>query len=429
VRVLVVGGGYAGATAARAMQRPLARRGHDLVVVNPENFMTYQPFLPEAASGNIEPRHVVVPLRQILRKASLVAGQVTSVDHSRRRAAVRTLAEETVELSYDHVILATGSRSRILPVPGLAERGVGFKTVTEAIYLRNFVLSRLEIAAEATETSRRRSALTFVFVGGGYSGVEALAELEDLVGHVLRYYPTIDPGELRWVLVEAAPSILPEIGSELARYAVRRMERRGIEVKLQTRLDSAEGGVMRLSDGESFPADTLVWTTGVKPEPLAAYSGFAVDDTGRVIADEYLRVKDADGAWAVGDCAAVPDVVTGGVSPPTAQYGLREARKLAQNLVRALDGKPLRTFRYRNRGQMVSLGRYRGVARAFRFQLRGFTAWALHRSYHLLQMPTAGRKSRIVTDWTVGMFFPRDITQLGSLQAPREPFERAAGER
>ena len=429
MRVLIVGGGYAGATAARAMQRQLAHRDHDLVVVNPENFMTYQPFLPEAAAGSVEPRHVVVPLRQILRRASLVAGEVTSIDHPRRVASVRPLAGDSRELAYDQIVLATGSRSRILPVPGLARHGVGFKTVTEAIYLRNFVLSRLEIAAEASDQERRRSALTFVFVGGGYSGVEALAELEDLVRHVLRYYRTIEPADLRWILVEAAPSILPEIGPDLAAYAIRRLQRRGIEVKLQTRLDSAESGVMRLSDGDTFPADTLVWTTGVKPEPLAARSGFMVDGAGRVLTDEFLRMRDAEGAWAVGDCAAVPDVVTGGVSPPTAQYGLREARRLAGNLVRSLDGQPPLEFRYRNRGQMVSLGRYRGVARAFRFKLRGFPAWALHRSYHLLQVPTAGRKSRILADWTVGLLFPRDITQLGSLQYPREPFERAAGER
>jgi NADH dehydrogenase len=284
----------------------------------------------------------------------------------------------------------------------------------------------LEIAAEASDQERRRSALTFVFVGGGYSGVEALAELEDLVRHVLRYYPTIQPGDLRWVLVEAASSILPEIGPGLAAYAIRRLQRRGIEVKLSTRLDSAEGGAMRLSDGDSFPADTLVWTTGVKPEPLATRSGFAVDRSGRVLTDEFLRVKDAEGAWAIGDCAAVPDVVTGRVAPPTAQYGLREARRLAANLVRSIEGRPPREFRYRNRGQMVSLGRYRGVALAFRVKLRGFPAWALHRSYHLFQMPTAGRRSRILADWTVGLLFPRDITQLGSLQNPREPFERAA---
>jgi NADH dehydrogenase len=246
---------------------------------------------------------------------------------------------------------------------------------------------------------------------------------------VLRYYPTIDAAELRWVLVDAAPGILPEIGPELAGYAVQRLRRRGIDVKLSTRLDSAEGGLMRLSDGDEFPADTLVWTTGVKAETIAARSGFPVDKQGRVLTDEFLRVQGTPNAWAAGDCAAVPDVVTGGTAPQTGQYGLREARRFADNLIRVFRGREPAAFRYRNRGQMVSLGRYRGVAKAFRFKVRGFPAWALARSYHLLQMPTVGRKSRIAADWTVGLFFPRDITQLGSLQQPREPFRRAAGER
>ena len=428
MRLLVVGGGYVGTVAARRVQRRLAGDGHEVVVVNPENFMTYQPFLPEAAAGNIEPRHVVVPLRQVLRHSSLVVGEVTEIDHEARSVSVRTLDGEGLELSYDHIVITAGARSRILPVPGLADRGVGFKTVTEAIYLRNFVLSRLEIAALATDPDRRRSALTFLFVGGGYSGVEALAELEDLVRHVLRYYRTIDPGELRWVLVDAAPAILPEIGSELAEYAVARLERRGIEVKLATRLDSADRGLMRLSDGDEFLADTLVWTTGVKAETVAARSGFPVDKQGRVLTDEFLRVQGVENAWAAGDCASVPDVVTGGTAPQTGQYGLREARRFADNLVRVFRGREPVAFRYRNRGQMVSLGTYRGVAKVFGFRVRGFPAWALARSYHLLQMPTVGRKSRIVADWTVGLFFPRDITQLGSLQHPREPFRRAAGD-
>jgi NADH:ubiquinone reductase (H+-translocating) len=426
VRVLIAGGGYMGSVAARRLQRPLARAGHEVVVVNPENFVTYQPFLPEAASGNIEPRHVVVPLRQVLRRCSLLVGEVTAVEHAGRLATVRTLDGEDMEVPYDVLVLGAGARSRILPIPGLADRGVGFKTVTEAIYLRNWVLSRLEVASEAADPERRRAALTFLFVGGGYSGVEALAELEDLVRHVMRYYPRLREDEMRWILVDAAPAILPEIGRDLAEYAVARLRRRGIEVRLGTRLESAEGGLMRLSDGDELAADTLVWTTGVKAESLASRSGFPVDQQGRVLTDEFLRVRDAEGVWAAGDCAAVPDLTTGGVCPPTAQHALRQARRLAENVERSLAGRSPRAFRYHNRGQMVSLGRYRGVAKAFRFRLRGFPAWALHRTYHLLMMPTFARKSRIVADWTVGLFFPRDVSQLGSLQHPREPFRRAA---
>jgi NADH:ubiquinone reductase (H+-translocating) len=428
VRVLVVGGGYAGTLVARRIRRKLRRRGHELTVVNPENFMQYQPFLPEAAAGSIEPRHVVVPLRQVLRGARFVAGEVVRLDHDRRVATVRLMDGEQAEEPYDVVVVTAGSRSRILPVPGLAERGVGFKTLTEAIYLRNRVLSCLDVAAEATDPELRRAALTFVFVGGGYAGVEALAELEDMARHALRYYPMLQPSDMRWVMVEASPRILPEIGPKLSAYAKARLERRGIEVLVETRLESAEGGVMRLSNGAEYPADTLVWTTGVTAESLAGRSGLPVDRQGRVVADEFLRVSGLEGAWACGDAAAVPDPRTGGVSPPTAQHALFQARRLAKNLLRVMAGKAPKPFRHKNLGMIASLGLYRGVANPLGVPLRGFPAWFLHRTYHLLRMPTTSRKVRIVFDWTVGLFFPRDIVQLGSLQHPREPFRRAAGD-
>jgi NADH dehydrogenase len=428
VRVLIVGGGYAGLLIARRLQRRLRRRGHELVLVNPENFMQYQPFLPEAAAGNIEPRHVVVPLRQALRKTRFVSGEVALLDHERRVATVRLAAGERIEQPYDIVVITAGSRSRILPVPGLAEHGVGFKTLTEAIYLRNRVLSGLDVAAEATDAGRRRAALTFVFVGAGYAGVEALAELEDMARSALRFYPMLRREDMRWVMVEASPRILPEINERLSSYAKGRLERRGIEVLVDTRLESAEGGVIHLSNGDAFPADTLVWTTGVKAESLAARSGLPVDRVARVTTDEFLRVAGVEGAWACGDAAAVPDLIEGGICPPTAQHALFQSRRLAENLLRSLVGKPPKPFRHRNLGQIASLGLYRGVASPLGIRVRGFPAWFLHRTYHLLRMPTTGRKVRIVFDWTVGLFFPRDIVQLGSLQHPREPFRRAAGD-
>ena len=428
MKVLVVGGGYAGTLVGRKLQRKLRRRGHELVLVNPENFMQYQPFLPEAAAGNIEPRHVVVPLRQALRKARFVAGEVVRIDHDRRVAVVRLVSGAEAEEPYDVAVVTAGSRSRILPVPGLAEHGVGFKTLTEAIYLRNRVLSCLEVAAETTDPERRGAALTFVFVGGGYAGVEALAELEDMARSALRFYPMLQPEDMRWVMVEAAPRILMEIGERLSAYAVRRLRQRGIDVFVDTRLESAEGGVIRLSNGESFPADTLVWTTGVKAESLASKSGLPVDDARRLVTDEFLRVRGVEGLWACGDCAAVPNLRDGGINPPTAQHALFQSKRLAKNLLRTLKGREPKPFRHRNLGQIASLGLYRGVANPFGIRVRGFPAWFLHRTYHLLRMPTISRKVRIVFDWTVGLFFPRDIVQLGSLQHPREPFRRAAGE-
>jgi NADH:ubiquinone reductase (H+-translocating) len=434
MRVLVCGGGFVGFYAALRLERQLRGPDDEIMLVNAENYFQYQPFLPEAASGTIEPRHVLVALRRVLRRSRLVVGETETIDHDARRARVHLLDGDQVELPYDEVVLAPGSVSRVLPVAGLAERAVGFKTIDEAIHLRNDVLARLEAAAESNDPDRRRALLTFLFVGGGYAGVEALAELEDLCEDALKRYPELSEDRPRWVLVEATGRILPETDRRLAEYAQRRLARRGIEIRLGTRLESAEGGVMRLSDGESFPAETLVWTTGVRPGPLAARSGFPVDDKGRVMCDEFLRVRDADGeivegAWAAGDSAAVPDLTTGGLCPPTAQHALRQARRLARNIIATRRGRPVRAFKYHNRGQLVSLGRYRGVAQLpGRIRLRGLPAWWLHRSYHVAMMPTLNRKVRICMDWTVALLFPRDVVALGSLQRPRDAFLRAVAE-
>ncbi len=316
----------------------------------------------------------------------------------------------------------------MLPVPGLADHGIGFKTVQEAIYLRNHVLAQLDVAASEEDAVRRRAALTFVFVGGGYAGVEALGELEDLARDAIENYPDVEASEMRWILVDAAERILPELPEGLASYAQDLLQRRGIAVKLATRLESAESGVIRLSDGETFPAETLVWTAGVKPSPLARESGLPVDDQGRLVVDRSLRVEGVEDVWGAGDAAAVPDETTGGLSPPTAQHGLRQGKRVAGNIQAALAGDPLQPFIYANIGGVCSLGRYKGVAIVKGLKFKGFLGWFLHRSYHLLAMPTWARRVKIAMDWTVALLFPRDLAQLGSLGRPRDPFEQASGD-
>ena len=424
-RILVVGAGFAGLYAALGM-KSLAGAGHRITVVNGENFMQYQPFLPEVASGTIDPRAVVVPLRTVLAHCEIEIGEVSQVDHDARSATVLLPDHRERSIEYDVLVMAPGSTSRVLPIPGLAENGVGFKTIQEAIYLRNRVLSRLDLAATTDDDDRRRAALTFVFVGGGYAGVEALGELEDLARDAIGSYPNLRPSDMRWVLVDVAPKILPELGGVLADYAVERLVERGIEVRTQTRLESFEGGIVRLSGGVSFPAETLVWTAGVRPSSLARRSGFPVDDAGRLIADEFLRVPGVDDLWAAGDAAAVPDRTTGGAMPPTAQHGMRQGRRLARNLTAWLEGGALEPFVHRNIGAVCSLGRYKGVATIMGLRLRGFPAWFAHRTYHLYAMPTLTRKAKIAADWTVALLFPRDLAQLGSLERPRDAFERAA---
>jgi NADH:quinone reductase (non-electrogenic) len=427
-RILIVGGGYVGLYAALRLQRRLRSDEVELLMVTPESVMTYQPFLPEAASGSIEPRHVVVPLRTVLKRVRIINGTVEGLDHGRRSARIAPAEGVAFDLPYDVVVIGPGSVSRVLPVPGLAERAVGFKTVAEAIFLRNHVISRMDVAESTADAATRRRALTFLFVGGGYAGVEALAELEDLARDASRYYRSVRREGMRWVLVEATGGILPEIGPGLGEYALARLRGRGIEVHLGTRLESAEEGRMVLSDGTTFEADTLVWTTGVRANPAVGRMGLPVDDRGRLLADEFLRVRGFDGAWTAGDCAAIPDLSTGGISPPTAQHALRQATRLADNLVQTLRGFEPEPFVYRQLGSLVSLGRYKGVARVMGIRLRGFPAWFLHRTYHLSRIPTLNRKARVMIDWTVALFFRRDVAQLGSLQRPRDPFTRAAGD-
>ncbi|MGH2680079.1 MAG: NAD(P)/FAD-dependent oxidoreductase [Actinomycetota bacterium] len=425
--VLIVGAGFAGLYAAMGLKGAVAA-GHRVTVVNEESFFQYQPFLPEVASGTIDPRAAVVPLRRVLKHRRLLIGEVTRIDHGARTAHVRTPAGEERTIGYDLLVLAPGSRSRVLPVPGLAEHGIGFKTVQEAIYLRNHVLAQLDVAASEADAARRRAALTFVFVGGGYAGVEALGELEDLARDALETYPDLDASEMRWVLVDAADRILPELPARLASYARNELERRRIEVKLGTKLVSAERTAITLSDGETFPAETLVWTAGVKPSPLARDSGLPVDGVGRLVVDRFLRVEGIEDVWAAGDAAAVPDETTGGLSPPTAQHGLRQGKRVATNIEATLAGRPLQPFVYANIGGVCSLGRYKGVANVKGVRFKGVVGWFLHRSYHLLAMPTWTRRVKIAMDWTVALLFPRDLAQLGSLADPREPFERASGE-
>jgi NADH:ubiquinone reductase (H+-translocating) len=417
-RVVILGAGFAGSYVAR-----LLGRGHfegEVTLVDPHNFMLYTPLLPEAASGTVEPRHVVVPVRVMCPRARLMLGRAESVDLAERTATVRLPEGERVAIGFDSLVVALGAVSRTAPIPGLLEHAVGFKSVAEAIYLRNHVLSQLELAATATDEAERRRRLTFVFVGGGYAGVEAMAELEDLCRDATRYYPELREVKRRWLLVDAADHILPELGGHLSAYATGQLERRGFELHLGSGLRAVDGHGAELADGTVVPAATVVWTAGVRPQPLAAELGLPLDERGRVPVDECLRVPGHPGVWALGDVAAVPNAATPGrLDPPTCQHALRQARRLARNILAEARGRPLTPYRYRMLGQAATLGRHKGVAELFgRIRLRGFAGWWFTRTYHLYQLPLASRKLRVVTDWTVGLFFRRDVVELGSLGQP-----------
>jgi NADH dehydrogenase len=424
-RILIIGGGYVGLYTALRLQRKLRKGELEIVIVDPRSYMTYQPFLPEAAAGSLEPRHVVVPLRRVLRKdrVDVVAGEVTRIDHARRTASVRPHAGPAYELTYDHVVVAPGSVARTLPIPGLAENGIGFKRVEEAIFLRNHVIDQLDIADSVTDPELRRRALTFVFVGGGYAGVEALAELEDMARYAIRYYPELTPADMRWVLVEATGRILPEVGEDLGRYTIEQLRTRSIDVRLETRLVSAVDQHIVLDDGTEMDSNTLVWTAGVKAHPLLARTDLPLDEKGRLKATAELRVAEVEGAWTAGDCAAVPDLTKpGSFTGPSAQHAVRQARQLADNLIAAVRGKPLRPYRHAYAGSVASLGLHKGVAQVYGIKLRGWPAWFMHRTYHLSRVPTLNRKVRTVSDWTLALFFRREVVSLGSLSQPRAEF-------
>jgi NADH dehydrogenase len=400
---LIVGGGYAGSVVAQR----LGRRG--CTIVSPENFLLFAPLLPEAASGTLEPRHVVVPIRQMCPHAEFVLGRVTGIDSDERTVSVETDAG-SLRFGWQRLVIAVGSVARTAPVPGLAEHARGFKDLADAIALRNHVLHRLELAEGAQDGEVVRRHLTFVFVGGGYAGVEALAELADLVHDALPYYPRLRETPSRWVLVEAAPTILSEIPTTLGTYA-----RRGIEIRTETTLASVDHSGVTLSDGGRIETSTLVWTAGVKANPVLREWRLPLDERGRVRVDGLFRVHGSSGMFALGDCAAVPNAATPGrVDPPTSQHALRQARQLAANL----GGRP-RPYRYRMLGQVATLGRHKGIADVLGLRLYGPLGWFVTRTYHLHQLPLLPRKARVVTDWTVALFFRRDTASLSMLGHPR----------
>lgn len=412
-RILIVGGGYVGLYTALRLGSKLQRGEAVVTVVDPRSYMTYQPFLPEAGAGSIQPRHTVVPLRQTLPDAEIITGSVQSVEHARKVAVIEPLEGEAYELPYDVLVMAVGAVPRVLPIPGLAEWAIGFKNVEEAIALRNHVLECLDIAETATDPAIRERNLTFVFVGGGYAGVEAIAEIEDLARYATRYLRNVTPADLRFVLVEATNRILPEVGEEMGRWTVEQLRERGLEIRLETRLESTVEGHVILSDGAQMLSDTVVWTAGVKAHPLLEATDLPLDDRGRLVCATDLRVVGLDDAWGAGDCTAVPDLTNPGTfCSPSAQHAVRQAKVLADNIIAVMRGFEPVDYKHKHNGSVASLGLYKGVAQVKGIQIKGFPAWFLHRTYHMSKVPTTRRKVSVIADWTIAFLFKRDVTSL-----------------
>jgi NADH dehydrogenase len=433
-RIVVLGGGSVGLYVARRLRKKLKKREAAIVVVDPRPYMTYAPFLPEAAAGSIDARDVVAPHRKALKGIDVLQGKVTTIEHGRKAVKIQPESGDEYEVTYDQLVVGLGSVSRTLPIPGLAESAIGFKNVEEAIAVRNHVINRMDVASSTWDADLRKRMLTFTFVGGGFAGIEALAEIEDMARYATRQYQTIEASDLRFVMIEGAGRILPEVTEPMGEYALAELKKRGIEFHLNTFLSSCVDGHVVTSTGVEFDTETIVWTAGVKANPvIKEASDLPFDKMGRVTVLPTLQVATEDGeivegAWAAGDCAAVPDVNNPGkFCPPNAQHAIREAVRLADNIVALYKEKPAVDYDHKNLGVVASLGLYKGVAELFGFiKLRGFLAWVAHRGYHVMAMPTGNRKVRILIGWIGQLLLGRELVSLGSLHDPRQEFRNAS---
>lgn len=440
-RILIVGGGYVGLTVAQKLQKKVKAEGGVVTLVDPLPYMTYQPFLPEVVGGHIEARHAIVSHRSHLRDTEVITGKVTEVDHAERTASVELEDGKSVEIPYQDIIMAAGATTRTFPIEGLAEQGIGLKTIEEALTLRNQILERIEAASTMTDEKAKSRALTFTVVGGGFAGIECIAEMEDIIRAAVSANPRLSQSDVRIVLVEAMGRIMPEVSEDQAVGVVEHLRGRGIEVLLNTSLGSAVDGELQLinmadkSEADRFEADTLVWTAGVAANAVARRSSFPIDERGRITASATLQIVDEEGspiegAWTAGDVAAVPDLTgagPGGFCVPNAQHALRQSKQLVKNLVAARFGEgKVSEYKHDSLGAVAGLGLFKGVGNPMGVKLKGFPAWLAHRGYHGMAIPTVERKVRVASNWLNEFVFGRDITPLRDLETPRRQFEEAA---
>ncbi|WP_285115092.1 NAD(P)/FAD-dependent oxidoreductase [Leifsonia sp. fls2-241-R2A-40a] len=429
-RILVVGGGYAGFYTAWKLEKTLRRDEAEIVVIDPRPYMTYQPFLPEVAAGSIEARHAAISLRSHLRRARLIHASVTRIDHSSKTVVVQPQDGDAFELGYDIIVVTAGAVTRTFPIPGVIENAIGMKHVEEAVAIRDRLLDAFDRASVLPPGPERSRLLTVAFVGGGFSGVEGFGELLSLATALLKSYPELRFSDLAFHLVEARDRILPEVTDEPGRWVVRSLEQRGAHIHLGAQLISADGGHLVLSTGEEFDAHTIVWTAGNGANPVVANrTDLPVTARGSVTVRADLRVATPEGivpdAWAAGDDAAVPDLaspIEGALTVPNAQHAVRQAKRLAKNIVATLRGEEPTDYVHHSLGVVATLGLGKGIFQWRGIVITGFLAWVMHRGYHVLAIPTWERKVRVLLVWASAVVFGRDIISLLSVQHPRRAF-------
>ncbi|WP_427892715.1 NAD(P)/FAD-dependent oxidoreductase [Kribbella sp. GL6] len=431
-KILVVGGGYAGFYTAWRLEKKLRRGEAEVVVVDPRPYMTYQPFLPEVVAGSVEARHAAVSLRRNLRRTKIVAGMVVGISHADRTVTIRPAQGEDYPMTYDVIAVTAGAVTRTFDVPGVAERAIGMKHVEEAVAIRDRLFTAFDEAAGLEPGPRRRKLLTVTFVGGGFSGVEGMAELLSLARALLKKYPELSESDLAFHLVEASGRILPEVSDKPGDWVVKNFEKRGAVVHLNTTMTSADDGHVVLSDGSEFDSELIVWTAGnAATRLLRNHTDLPHNERGLVQVRADLRIGTADevipDAWAAGDDAAVPDLATGtGYTVPNAQNAVRQGKVLAKNLLRSLRGREPKDYVHHNLGVIATLGLGTGIFQYKRIVIKGLLGWLMHRGYHVMVVPTWDRKVRVFAIWVASFFYGRDIVSLASVQSPRDAFQDEA---
>ena len=417
-RIVIIGGGFAGAYCAQALERRLPRSAAQVLLLDRNNYFVFHPLLVEAGTGSLEPRHAVVSLRAFLKRTTFRMADVTEVDLGRREVGYRPPGGGPPgKISYDHLVLAPGSVTRLPDIPGLDQHGIEMKSLADAVGLRDRAIRMLETADATPDPAARQALLHFVVVGGNFTGVEVAGELDVLLGRARRLYRNVKREDCRVTLVEVTGRILSALDPGLADYAAARLSRRGIQLRLNASVARIEADRAVLAGGETLSTRTVIWCAGIRPAPLVGRLHVPVDVRGYILCERDLRVRGFDNVWAAGDCAVVPDP-GGRPYPATAQHAIREGTHMAGNLVRALAGKPLRPFNFSSLGSLAPLGCRTAVAQVLGMKLSGFPAYFLWRTYYWLRMPGVSRKFRVALDWTADLLFSRDFAQLGIHPGP-----------
>ena len=418
-RIIILGGGFGGIYAALELEKQFAHQDDvEITLVNKENFFLFTPMLHEVAASDLDATNIVNPIRKLLKKINFFNGPVERIDLQKKTVLVSHGEDEHHhELPYDHLVLGLGTITNFYGIPGLKERALTMKSLGDAIHLRNRLIEHLEEADFECAHEEREELLTIVVAGGGFAGVETIAGINDFLRDAVKFYPNLTERDLRLVLVHPGAVILPELDESLGRYAQKKLTARGIEIHSNVKVAAIDDDVVTLTDGTMIKTETLIWTAGTSPNPLLATLSCPLEK-GRVKVNEFLEVVGTPGVWSLGDCAVVPDLATGKTCPPTAQHALREGRVLARNIAAKIQGRKMKTFRFKTIGQLAAIGKRTGVANILGFHFSGFVAWWLWRTIYLAKLPRVEKRLRVTLDWTLDLFFSKDLVQFNTYRAP-----------